>query len=292
MYLNGTTDLIELVTASAGDIEVMASYAEYDDPSTIAANRVSTASITTATTTTILEGAASVIRNPTKISVFNNHASVSNLITIRHTDSSIVTTLWKATLLPGERVSYDGKEWTLFNSSMVPKLISPARESGSCTTAAITSHSADTYYVGIPISDRIKAGSFFRWTWSSTKTAGTAAPTFNFRVGTAGAVADTSRCLVTLGVQTAVADTAYFIAEAGFRAVGASAILQGRVTLRHNLAVTGFNTTVNHMQVVETTGGTFDSTAANLILGLSVNPGASGAWVSNLVCLDAVNLLP
>jgi hypothetical protein len=292
MYLNGTADLLQVVTASAGDIEVVASYVDYDDPSTVTANRTNTASITTATTTTIVAGAASVIRNPVKINIFNNHASVSNLISVLFTDGSIVTTLRKLTLLPNECLEYDGKSWIVYDVNGLPKLANAERPSGISTIAAIASHSADTYYLGYPVAGRLVAGCFFRWSWRSTKgAAGTAAPTYIIRFGTAGTTGDTARLTLTGTAQTAAADSAKFLVEVGFRVIGASAVIQGSVWIDHFLAITGFTTTVNHHAMVEGTSASFDSSPANSIIGLSVNPGASGAWVSNLVTLDAVNIL-
>jgi hypothetical protein len=47
----------------------------------------------------------------------------------------------------------------------------------------------------------------------------------------------------------------------------------------HELTATGFGgTALGSVIILNTTGGGFDSTVANSILGLSVNPGTAGAW--------------
>lgn len=147
--------------------------------------------------------------------------------------------------------------------------------------AQIASHSADTYYNALQLpSFGMQAGMVFMWEFVVTKGGGTAAPTFNLRIGTNQTVADTSRVLVTLGVQTAVADTAFVKALYTVRSVGGAGVIQGLVWLQHNLAATGFATTPAGFSLVQATGAGFDNSAlGGNFVGLSVNPGASGAWV-------------
>lgn len=150
-------------------------------------------------------------------------------------------------------------------------------------SAQIASHSADTYYNGLQLpSWSMQAGTVFMWEFVATKTAGTTAPVFTIRVGNNQTTADTSRLAITLGVQTAVADTAFVKVLVTCRSVGVSGVLQGLVWLQHNLAATGFATTPAGFSLVEGTSAGFDNTAlGGQFIGLSVNPGASGAWVVN-----------
>jgi len=152
-------------------------------------------------------------------------------------------------------------------------------------SAQIASHSADTYYKGLLLpSFSMQAGMAFEWDIVATKGAGTATPAFNIRIGAAGTTADTARLTITLGAQTAVADTAYIKVLVTCRSVGVAGVLQGAVWLQHNLAATGFATTPAGFSLVEGTSAGFDNTAlGGQFIGLSVNPGASGAWVVNQV---------
>lgn len=153
---------------------------------------------------------------------------------------------------------------------------------------------ADTYLVGsscaIP-AGRLQAKAMYRCLFNVTKTAaGVATPIINLRIGTAGTTADASRGVLTFSAQTAVADEGVFDLEATFRTVGAgtAAVVQSLAQLRHRLSVTGLGVGVSEPEVA--TSGGFDSTVANLIVGLSVNGGASAAWTVNLVQAELTNL--
>lgn len=150
----------------------------------------------------------------------------------------------------------------------------------------------DTYLVGsdllIPAA-RLQARSMIRFKFHATKTAaGTAAPIINVRAGTLGTVADTSRGTLTFAAQTAVADDAMVELFCTFRAVGSSAVLQSVGMLDHRLAATGFSTA--NTSIAAATSAAFDSTVANLRIGLSLNTGASAVWTITLVQAELYNL--
>lgn len=153
------------------------------------------------------------------------------------------------------------------------------------------SFSADTYITrsGLQLpSSSMQAGMVFEWRLLMTKGAGVAAPVFTIRVGAAQSVADTGRLVITLGAQTAVADTGIIKVLATVRSVGAAGVLQGSVWLQHNLAATGFATTPAGLSIVQGTSAGFDNSAlGGQYVGLSINPGAAGAWV----CEQAVGLI-
>lgn len=107
---SAVTDLLRITPASAGAIAVHVSYVEIDTsapPVVQDANRSNIASITGATTTTILAGAASRKRNIKHLNVRNTHATVSNFVTIFHTDGTNSEDLIAATLLPGETLTFN-----------------------------------------------------------------------------------------------------------------------------------------------------------------------------------------
>ena len=147
--------------------------------------------------------------------------------------------------------------------------------------AQIASHSADTYYQGLQLpSFSMQAGMVFEWYFPVTKTAGTATPIYQIRIGANQSVADTSRLTITGPAQTAVADTGFIRVMVTCRNVGAAGVLAGMVWLQHNLAATGFANTPAGFSLVQGVSAGFDNSALQgQFIGLSVNPGASGAWV-------------
>lgn len=144
-------------------------------------------------------------------------------------------------------------------------------------------YSADTYITnsGLVIpSNGMQAGTVYTWEMPVTKTAGTAAPVFTIRIGANQTTADTSRLAITLGLQTAVVDTGSIRVTVTCRNVGAAGVLQGNVWLQHNLQITGLATTPSGFSLVQGTSAAFDNSAlGGQFIGLSINSGASGAWV-------------
>lgn len=150
-------------------------------------------------------------------------------------------------------------------------------------TSQIASHSADTYYVGLQLpSFSMQAGMCIMWEFVATKGGGTATPIYTIRTGSNQSTADTSRLAITGPAQTAVADTGFFKVMVTVRSVGVAGVIQGLAWVQHNLAATGFANTPAGFSLVEGTSAGFDNTAlGGQYIGLSVNPGTSGAWVVN-----------
>ena len=174
----------------------------------------------------------------------------------------------------------------------VPLFASLAGALRNWNTADIVANAADTYLAGSNIAippHLMQAGTAFRWKFIATKTAaGVATPIWTVRVGTAGSVADAARLTFTGPAQTAVIDTAEIDIFAILRNTGVAAILAGGLTMKHNLAITGF-ATLNPIALQATSAG-FDSTVASLIVGVSVNPGAAGVWTHQVVNGEALNI--
>lgn len=160
----------------------------------------------------------------------------------------------------------------------------------SASVASQSPAAATDVYItdsGIAIPEtRIQARTFARWRLMVSKTAaGTAAPIFVIRHGTAKTTADAARCTITCGAQSATANAGCMIEViATFRSVGAAtaAVLQGGV----GQGVAGFHT----IGGVATSAG-FNSTVASTFLGLSLNAGTSGAWTITQVQADLLNIL-
>jgi len=124
LLMTSTSDLVQVVTGSAGAIGVHASFMD-NNAGTITPGRTDTASISTATTTTVVASpGASVQRNVKVLNIFNTHASVSNLITVKHTDGTNPETLWQGTLLAGESVVMDeAGVWTKYSAAGEPQIV-------------------------------------------------------------------------------------------------------------------------------------------------------------------------
>lgn len=156
----------------------------------------------------------------------------------------------------------------------------------NAAVATQTTGAVDVYITNsdVPIpANRLQAKSKYRLDLSLTKAgAGTGTPTFNVRVGTAGALADASRVLFTWpAANTAVADEMKVEILCTFRSVGSgtAAVIEGQLVGQHELTTTGFGGTgLGSTIILNTTGGGFDSTVASLRIGCSVNPGTAGAW--------------
>lgn len=161
------------------------------------------------------------------------------------------------------------------------------------TSAQNFSGNADAYLTATRVvlpQTRTQVGTVYRAKLVLTKTAaGTATPTFNVRVGTAGTTADTARLTYTGVAQTAAVDTAYIEVQATFRAVGASAVLAAWLRFDHDLASTGFANATRGFQG-QAVSAAFDSTTASTGIGISINPGASASWTLQQSYVELLNL--
>jgi hypothetical protein len=161
-------------------------------------------------------------------------------------------------------------------------------------TSDVTANAADTYLTGsnllVPTGFALQVGTKMRWRIGMTKTgAGTAAPVWTIRVGTAASTADTARCTLTSpSLQTGVADVGYVDIIAVLRNIGASGVLAAILSMTHGLAATGFASVSS--VVVQATSAGFDTTVAGLNIGVSANPGASGVWTHQVVEAEMLNL--
>lgn len=164
---------------------------------------------------------------------------------------------------------------------------------GNGNTADVVANAADTYLAGssLAIGGRLKAGTVLRWRLAFSKTAaGTAVPQVIVRFGTAGTTADAARLTWNaFTVQTAAVDTGYIEIEAVVRAVSATGTVGGHCNMQHKNTTTGISNVAQGQQF-GLTSAAFDTTVANLIAGVSVNPGAAGVWTFRVVTGEAFNL--
>lgn len=157
-------------------------------------------------------------------------------------------------------------------------------------TAATLTYITDSN-IAIPPSG-LRVRSILRWKLSMSKTgAGTAASVFHMRLGTAGTTADTAILTFTLPVVgTANADQFEVFIDVVIRGpLGASCIACGTLSITKNagtvLGVVNIPTVA-----VNVISGTFTSTTANLIAGISVTSGASVVFSVQQVIAESLNL--
>ena len=165
----------------------------------------------------------------------------------------------------------------------------------NASTTGQSVNATTAYLAGSAItvpSGLLRVGSFFHWRFTATKTAaGTVAGcALLVKVGTTGSTADTTRLTLTLGTPTAAADTAYFDLITVVRSIGSgtSAVIGGGLQMTHNLSATGFSTLPT--EVVRATSGGFDSTVANLIVGLALTTTTASVWTVEDLIVTVGNL--
>lgn len=155
---------------------------------------------------------------------------------------------------------------------------------------------ADTYLAGSAIAlgaGGPVVGTRYKLVFDMVKTAaGVAAFTLNVRLGTLGTTADASLLSLAFAAGTAAVDSGRFELDVVFRTVGSgtAAVVAALLSCDHALAATGLISTgaSGHGQVVGVSSG-FNSTTANLIMGVSINGGASFAGTCTFVAAEAIN---
>lgn len=122
LLLTSTSDKLQVITGSAGDIEVHASWVDLNG-TTVTPGRTNTPSIVTAATTDVVASpGASTQRNVKFLMIYNNHATVSNIVTVQHTDGTSAEVLTKLTLAPGESIGLDSNGiWTYYSAFGYPQ---------------------------------------------------------------------------------------------------------------------------------------------------------------------------
>jgi hypothetical protein len=240
LLLASTTDVLQIVTSAAGQVDVHANWADISG-TTVTVGRTNSRIGTATTTNIVASPAASTSRNVKRVAVSNNHASVTNTVTFQHFDGTNTIIFESFTLAPGERFSYsENSGIRVYSAVGLEKTVDSIRTSANSNLADVVANAADTYLTGssLAIAGRIQAGSFFKWRFRATKTAaGVASAAFNIRFGTAGSVADTARATFTSSAaQTAATDTAMFEIDANFRQIGATAVVQGACRMDHTAA--------------------------------------------------------
>lgn len=158
---------------------------------------------------------------------------------------------------------------------------SVADQSINATTAYVTNSN-----IAVPVG-KLRVGTTFRWRIFMTKTAAgsTAGSTILLKIGTAGTTGDATIATLTTGTPTGAADTGLLDLSATIRTIGAAATSNFAGSLTHNLAATGFSNIA--VETYQAAGTTFDSTVANLIVGITITTTSASVWTLVQVVAEA-----
>lgn len=106
LLLTSTSDLVQVTTSAASDIQVHASYVDLSG-ATYAPGRTNTV-ISTATTTTVVGSpGAATQRNLKGLYITNNSTSVNCTVGVIHTDGTAIVELMQFILLPSENMTFN-----------------------------------------------------------------------------------------------------------------------------------------------------------------------------------------
>jgi hypothetical protein len=121
MLLTTTSDLIQLVTGSAGNVDIVAEYADLAS-GVVSTGRLLTKTTTATTTTIVASPAASTARKVKELQIANNHATTANSVTIQQFDGTNTVVIETINLLAGERIGYrEASGYTLVGADGVDK---------------------------------------------------------------------------------------------------------------------------------------------------------------------------
>jgi hypothetical protein len=118
-----TSDKLQLVTDAAADIESSLSWISVNASAPPVVQDVDSetqASITTATTTDMLVGAASTKKRVGHWSIRNSHATTACNVTVRAVDGTNTVDIIKVALLAGESLIFTGALWVHYDSNGAP----------------------------------------------------------------------------------------------------------------------------------------------------------------------------
>jgi len=288
---SSTNDKIQVITSAAGTVKVHASWVD-DASNVFTPGRTNTATITTAATTDVVAApAASTQRTTNFLSVRNTDASVSQTITIQHTDGTNVEPIFVGTIAAGESVVMD--RTGVFTSYANTGVVKSSAQTGwlfNSNTANVTGFAADTYVAGSSIlipTQNFKTGTGYRCRISITKTAaGVVALTATLRVGALASTADSSYFAFNLSAQTAATDTTLLTYDFMTRSTGASAALVAHLS-SISQPTTGFSSLLKGANGTNTQ----DITAwPGKYIGVSLNGGASASFTVNMVQAEIYNI--
>lgn len=146
LLLTGTSDIIRVVTSSGGAaIKCHVSVVD-NNAGTMTPERTNTASITSATTTTIQAAPSSSHQKSVRhINIRNDHASAADTVSVEHYDGTTATPLFKTTLAAGEAIVLgENGVWVYYDAKgkpymgLGPLAVQADMEAATSTTTVVT----------------------------------------------------------------------------------------------------------------------------------------------------------
>lgn len=177
ILLKGTSDLLRVVTSSAADIEVHATWMEYVDSGTTATPGRTNTAISSATTTTVVAspGTSTTSRAIKTLTVANVHASTANTVNVVMSDGSTVADLFTATLAAGESLHYhEGQGFVAFDAVGRVKQVTATTDDQVRAALLSASQSIDL----MKVFTAAKAAGAYQSSWLGAPSAGAAPPAY------------------------------------------------------------------------------------------------------------------
>jgi hypothetical protein len=287
LLLTSTSDALSVVTGQAVAVDVHASWMDYAT-GTVTPGRTNTAISTAATTTVVAAPAASTQRNCKSLHLRNKDAALSVDVTVRHTDGTTIVELIKITLAAGDSLEYIEGVGFFKIPNPVNAPLPTVSNADQLVGASVTNYLTGSD-IHITAGRPLRVGTVMRWHITCTKTAaGTVSMSFDVRVGTAGTTADTSRATLATGTQTGIVDNGELEIGLTVRSISASGIITTTMQFEHNAAAaTGL--AITQVVTSATTSAAFDTTATNLIFGVSLTTGALHAITITRVVAEVLD---
>ncbi len=119
IILASTSDILRVVTSSTANLDVHATWMEWQSAAAYPTPGRTNTAISSATTTTIVAApGASTFRTLKTVVLANRHASTSQTVTVQHFDGTTSAQLFSVTLPAGWSLQYnEGRGWAVYDSN-------------------------------------------------------------------------------------------------------------------------------------------------------------------------------
>lgn len=170
MLLLNSTDTLELVTVSAGDIDIISSSMDLQiGTTTVAPHIPSTINVLTAANTTILSSPATGYARNVKGVTICNEAGTSNTVTVNKNDGTYVSMLITCTLLPQEVIALDANGlWHHYDSQgaeYLPSYLPEDVYSGAYTISGALAETINRNIAGVNLAALTSGTLFMQAIW-------------------------------------------------------------------------------------------------------------------------------
>lgn len=119
LMLLGTTDELQVESSIAADLQIHASWATFDDPTTVTPGRTNSLMTTATTAVVVAAPGANLARKIKMLSIKNVDTTDSTTVTVIHDDGTNPIDLYTHLLFPGDILHYiEGIGFTFFSSGL------------------------------------------------------------------------------------------------------------------------------------------------------------------------------